>query len=220
MESSTPTILRAHCNQCSGPTKHSLVAKREVSGKSDDGSFLAEWGTVYRMLECCGCESVLLRADHWHSDYDMSDEVEYYPPRLSRRPPTWMWQLPNEWRFLLREVYTALQADSKRLAIMGARALIDIYMNDTVGDLGGFQQKLGALVSKGHLSSTDKEILTAALEAGHAAAHRGHSLKEEEVCHVMDIVENLLQRHTLKQSANALLEGIPPRSPKKQEKYD
>ena len=95
--------------------------------------------------------------------------------------------------------------------MMGARALVDVYMNDTISDVGGFEQKLKALVSQGHISSEDKNILSAALEAGHAAAHRGHVASESEVNHVMDIVESLLQKHALKISAAELKKGIPAR---------
>lgn len=202
------TLLREHCNQCLGQTKHTLVAMKRVSSTSEEDSFTVEWGTTYRMLQCRGCDAVLLKAEHWHSDYDMSSETEYYPPRLARRPPAWMWQLPDEWRFLLREIYAALQADSKRLAIMGARALVDLYINDTVGDIQGFKQRLAALVSHGYLVSGDRDTLNAALEAGQFAEQNGLALKQQDVSHVMDIIENLLQRKTLKSSADALLKGM------------
>ncbi|MNC51388.1 hypothetical protein D3C75_1006780 [compost metagenome] len=124
--------------------------------------------------------------------------------------------LPKGWIGLLNEVYSALHSNSRRLAMMGARALVDVYMNDTVSDVGGFEQKLKALVVQGHISANDKDVLAAALEAGHAAAHRGHVASESEVNHVMDIVESLLQKHALKISAAELKKGIPGRDrPKK-----
>jgi hypothetical protein len=51
------------------------------------------------------------------------------------------------------ETYAALHANSKRLALMGARALVDLFMNATIGDIGGFQRKLQKLVEEGYLSS-------------------------------------------------------------------
>ncbi|WP_447733569.1 DUF4145 domain-containing protein [Pseudomonas shirazensis] len=116
-----------------------------------------------------------------------------------------------EWQSLLSEIYTALHADSRRLAMMGARALVDMYMNDAVGDIGGFDRKLAQLVTAGLLGDQDKKILIAALEAGHAAAHRGYLPEADQVSHVMDIVENLLQKHTLTSSAEALNRHTPSR---------
>ncbi|WCE89388.1 DUF4145 domain-containing protein [Pseudomonas syringae] len=141
----------------------------------------------------------------------MSAESEYFPPRISRKSPAWVSMLPDEWQSLLREIYTALHSDSRRLAIMGVRALIDMYFNDTIGDVGGFAKKLAALVRDGHLSSVDQEILEVALDAGHAAAHRGYILQPTDVALVMDIVENLLHRHSLRASAAELGKSIPLR---------
>lgn len=113
---------------------------------------------------------------------------------------------------MLREIYAALHANSRRLAMMGARTIVDMYMNDTVGDIGGFAKKLNKLVSDGYLGRQDKEALEAALEAGHAAAHRGHMPTSAEISYVMDIVENLLQKQTLAKSAEALKKGTPSRA--------
>lgn len=95
--------------------------------------------------------------------------------------------------------------------MMGARTIVDMYMNHVVGDIGGFVQKLSQLVKAGHLGKLDKEVLEAALEAGHAASHRGHLPSSADVNHVMDIVENLLQKHALAKSAVALKMKTPPR---------
>ena len=96
--------------------------------------------------------------------------------------------------------------------MMGARTIVDMYMNDTVGDIGGFAKKLNKLVSDGHLGKQDRDVLETALEAGHAAAHRGHLPSPAEISHVMDIVENLLQKQALQRSAAALKKGTPARA--------
>ncbi|MGE6387398.1 DUF4145 domain-containing protein [Pseudomonas sp. NPDC078416] len=152
-----------------------------------------------------------MRVDWWHSDFDVSDDTDYYPPRISRQAPNWHQNLPRDLQLMLREIYAALHADSRRLAMMGARALVDMYMNETVGDIGGFVKKLNKLVTDGHLGRQDRDILEAALEAGHAAAHRGHLPTSDQITHVMDIVENLLQKKALQGSAAALKKGTPSR---------
>ncbi len=55
------------------------------------------------------------------------------------------------------------------------------------------------------------EILEAALEAGHAAAHRGHNPTIEDVTLVLDIVENLIQPLALKEKAEELRRRTPTR---------
>ncbi|WP_010490787.1 DUF4145 domain-containing protein [Pseudomonas sp. S9] len=211
-----PKQLSSFCNRCSGTTNHTKLHEliQEWAGNHD--GFGYEYSKTTSLLQCKGCEEVTLRVDHWHSEYDAIDETEYYPPRISRRPPKWEKDLPYEWRKMLREIYTALHSNSRRLAMMGARALVDMYMNDTIGDIGHFTEKLSKLASDGHLGSQDKEILKAALEAGHAASHRGHIPNSDEINHTMDIVENLLQKYPLQKSAVELQKQTPKRVRKKQ----
>lgn len=204
-------IIWCHCNICSGPTKHDLISEKTQGATEFEEGYHYEWSKTSSLIECRGCEEVTLRVDRWHSEYDASDETVYYPPRISRQPPKWERNLPREWRSMLREIYSALHANSRRLAMMGARTIVDMYMNDAVGDVGNFGQKLEKLVSDGHLGSQDKAVLEAALEAGHAAAHRGHLPTSENINHVMDIVENLVQKNALRKSAALLAKGTPPR---------
>lgn len=114
----------------------------------------------------------------------------------------------------MREIYNALHANSRRLAVMGARTLIDLYLTGAVGNHGSFEQRLASLVEAGRISVDDKDVLRAALEAGHAAAHRGHNPNTSELNSVMDIVEHLLHGFVLKQSAATLHKATPPRPQK------
>lgn len=208
----TKMMVWAHCNSCARKTKHDVVAQRisNHSAHMEDG-FEIEWTHTHRIIECRGCEAVSFHLSWWHSEYDVSEDVTLYPPRISRAMPGWSDQLPDDIGELMKEIYSALHADSRRLAMMGARACVDMYMNETIGDVGGFAEKLRALVESGHLSKIDDGILGAALEVGHAASHRGHCPSSKEVNQVMDIVENLLQKLALSKSAELLSKSTPQR---------
>lgn len=113
---------------------------------------------------------------------------------------------------VLDEVYRALDADNYRLPMMGARTLVDMLMVDKVGDVGGFAAKLQELEKAGFVSTKNREVLEAALDAGSAAAHRGHDATPAEVNIVMDIVENVLQAvYVLHEAAQKLKKSTPPR---------
>lgn len=148
----------------------------------------------------------------WDSE-SMETSEEFYPPEVSRQKPAWAKTLPEEYGELIDEVYAALHANSGALALMGARALIDMFMTKRVGDIGGFERKLEKLVTEGFLSTKNKEVLDAAIDAGSAAAHRGHKPSKSDVGRVMDIVENVLQNDVLEDSAKALRTSTPPRPP-------
>jgi hypothetical protein len=213
-------IERVHCNECGLETKHFIVATRERSGswiwhsaENPDGPGLEiSWSKTYSMLECCGCESVSLKYQDWFSeDYTGEDDITYYPPRISRRQPSWLHKLPVDMESLMSEVYTALQAGSRRLTMMGARAVLEMFILGKVGDVGNFGQKLIELQKHGYLSSRNAKVLRAALDAGSAAAHRGHQASVEEVQQVIDIVENILHADLLESAADQLQQSTPPR---------
>lgn len=204
---------KAQCSVCGGITKHFLVAKRIHRGSEPiDKTVDVSWTTTYKMLECCGCETTHLNRTFSFSEWGPGElEVENFPPPISRRPPEWHSQLSKVAEDLFKEVYAALHSDSSRLAVMGARTLLDIFVNENIGDVGGFQQKLKELQTLGFVSERNRETLDAALDLGHAAAHRGHSPKPAQVNHVIDIVENLYQGRLLEIAAIDLRKATPPR---------
>jgi len=164
------------------------------------------------MLECGGCESVILKRTTSSSEDGPFSEETYFPPAVSRRLPSWHESLSSEMQALLKEIYTALHADSRSLAMMGTRALLDMLILDKVGDRGTFPQKLDALLAEGLIGKKNRDFLEAALDAGSAASHRGHQPSGTAVNHVMDILENLLQAvYVLETAADELKKTTPPR---------
>lgn len=137
----------------------------------------------------------------------------YYPPRLARNKPDWTKRLriPHEYRELLEEIYIALHADAKRLAVMGTRALIDCYIEMTIGAQPNFKTGLKRLFTEQLISQTEKEIIEAAIEAGHASAHRGHCPDADQIHLVIDIVENIIHKELLKSPASTLKNSVPKR---------
>lgn len=208
----------AHCNKCGQETKHEVLLRRKQPGEEVANPYdhqppmTISWSTDWTVLECRGCETVTLKRLFWFSEWDRGDEqVDYFPPRLARKLPQWTESLDEPISELLEEVYAALQSGSRRLAVMGARAVLDLFMVDKVGDIGGFAVKLEKLQEKGFVSKRDQETLDAALDAGNAAAHRGHAPTSEHLNHVIDIVENLLQSDRLAGLAEAIRESTPKR---------
>jgi hypothetical protein len=216
--SDTPRIERVHCNRCGDETRHAVIAERIQHGSKtvdDELGIEISWRTRWTMLECCGCETVCLRRAYWFSEWDMDETMEFFPPPMARRPPRWLDQLGDEEKQLLEEVYVAVQSDSRRLAMMGARTVVDIVLSRD-GDHGDFSAGLKALEIHGLIGTRQREVLQAALDVGHAAAHRGHRPSREDVETVIDIVEHLLQSELLRPAADDLRMHTPPRRPRTQ----
>jgi len=89
---------------------------------------------------------------------------------------------------------------------------MDMLIVEKVGDAGTFKQKLKKLQDAGFVGAKNVEVLDAALDAGSAAAHRGHAPKPSDVNAVMDIVENLLHAvYVLPGMAQGLKKTTPSR---------
>jgi hypothetical protein len=206
----TSKVKRLHCNHCRNVTEHRFLKTVEDNGETEEGYW---WSTTYDMLQCCGCREVVLRRTFFFSeDPEQTPAVHYFPPFVSRHPPSWQYDIPQKIRAVLDEVYRSLDADTHSLPMMGARALVDMLMVEKVGDVGSFKQKLDTLAADGFIGTTQVNVLDAALDAGGAAAHRGHIPSESEVNAVMDIVENLLHAvYVLPDMAKSLKKTTPPR---------
>jgi len=109
-------------------------------------------------------------------------------------------------------MYTALHNDGRRLALMGARTLVDMLMLKEIGDVGSFEKKLKELETRGVISARGREFLSVALDFCNAAAHRGYKPAPDDLDAVMDIVENLLAAtyHLSKVSAGVKREPLAP----------
>lgn len=201
-----------HCNQCLRQTRHDIIAVRVVNATEyiDEDGYPARWQTTNTVFECRGCGSVSLRRQLAIDGLE-DDIIEYYPPPVSRQSPTWRYDLPNEITSLLEKVYTALHANSRRLALMGLRAIVDLFINATIGDIGSFKVKLDKLVDDHHLSRENRETLEVALDAGHAATHRAYNPSPYDLASVLDIMENLIRPLALKKRIEELKKNIPKR---------
>lgn len=209
----TEIIEWIHCSDCLRLTRHSVLAQHEKMSEGEPIAYCRPWwNTTYTLLMCCGCESATLRihkdCSEWDDDYV---EIEFYPTQIFRRPSRWRFEIPYEMHDLLSEIYAALHSNSYRLALMGARTMIDMFILDKIGDIGTFQQKLDALVDRGYLASQQKDILSVALEAGNAAVHRRYKPSSEVLNHVIDVVETLLQSYALEKASDSVKNKIPHR---------
>ena len=236
--------VKIQCTKCLNLTSHHLLKKiknedSEVAYTLDNGNQeTMDWWTVFEMLQCKGCDEVTLRKTYWFSETHDTPEITFYPPRAARKLPHWFNDLrcfirvdskannnlrinfwrdyPTEmWADLLEEIYAAIHGDNRRLAAMGARALLDSIMEATLDNPPGtFAEKLNMMKTDQLISEPDFSLLKAAIDVGSAAAHRCHNPSRNDLNHVMDIAEGLLHSFILNKAnvAEALSENTPERN--------
>lgn len=218
----------SHCNECGQETLHKVVKVLKRSRDFDEDPYTVTVGSTWRILQCCGCHEVSMSRIDWCSEDDAQDPPAptYFPPRVSRRKPGWLVQREAPgYQGLLDEVYAALHADSRRLAMMGARAVIDKAIAKQVGDRGTFAHGIDALEKAGLIGKLDRPLIEAAFDAGSASMHRGHQPSIESLNTVIDIVERVVHAEVLAEKAKELAAATPARPPraakaKKTEKQD
>ncbi len=217
-------IERIHCNNCGRETKHELkhqIKHEDTTHAYDADSRMLEvdtwWVLENELFECQGCEEVTLKRSGRSSELDPDSEVvTHFPPRVARQPPHWLSKVKDKnVAALLREVYAALQADSRRLAMMGCRAVLDRIMVIAVGDLGNFDKMLDEMVAQQLLSKPERDVLAAAIDAGSASAHRGYLPTPEALDHIVSIVEHAVEATLLPNVAKEIKRTTPRRPRRK-----
>lgn len=202
-------------------TRHTIVAE-SVRTRSEGSVDIFR---TSQLLECGGCEYTVLRKLVHFSEFqerpgDMDPDPEILPPPASHREPVWIDELDNYiLRAVLREVYLSLNVGLRFLPAVGIRTALDVLINEKVGDVGTFEQKLEKLVGAGFVSAEEKDRLAVLAEAGHAAAHRGYAPEPQVLDVVLKILESVVEwlyievkRSTeLSRAAHQIRPTIPPR---------
>ena len=137
----------------------------------------------------------------WASREDTPEFERYFPAHDVRPLPKWLDTLPRAMAELYRETLRAFAENHLWLVAMGSRTLIDMFAVERLGDIGGFSAKLTNLQAQGYLAARDVDLVKSAVEVGHEATHRNIRPTAQDCHAVLDIVEHLLQRIALDNTA-------------------
>lgn len=222
-------ILKTHCNRCSGHRRHEVLhTENTVWHEELDDSFYINGSDDYKLVKCCGCETVSLVHESRMSE-DTNDDgspnitIYRYPAESYRAEPAWIseliWEMGLDNNFIqeyIREIYISLRNNSPRLATMGIRALLEHVMIDKVSDNGTFNKNLNVFENKGFVSKSQRQILEQVLDAGHATIHRLFKPTQTDVGKLMDITESIIESIYINASrARDISRKVPKRASKK-----
>ena len=198
-----------HCNHCGSETWHSESEPFKNRAEVVDEGVTISFCETSAMLQCQVCKRTQLRVRKWNSENGDCGQ-SFFPPHSMHKAPPWLKELPSEYRVLALQIYPALDAGSYGLALMGARALLDIYISRHSAVQNDFKKKLEDLQKSGSLSPKQIEILVPTFDAGSAAAHRGFIPTESNVLTALQVVENLIHQDVLGVKTLSLKKETPP----------
>lgn len=222
-------ITNNYCSRCKNDTRHSVIASeicvetKEIFFESlkGDSSYLIACNN-WKLLRCLGCENLDVKIGELHlgpkdemaklTKEFLQEKVgvfRSFPSKAERIIPIWIFSLEKNYIELLAEIYSATNAGSVRLALMGMRTILDQYINETIGDVGTFAQKIATLASEGHISTAQEKLISVAIDAGNATAHRGFKPNKKIINAVLDIVEHLLKTRFLMLKTEEISLEIP-----------
>lgn len=211
----TSSSVFVHCNRCHAETHHVLRGECKATDHCFDevSRTQIDFAETYTLLQCQICGQGRLQVVMWNSENDGSPP-SLFPCSEFRRPPEWLNDLEQTQRFLLKEIYAALDIGMYAVALMGVRAVLDVWVSNQTSGGNNFPKKLGPLVTYGTLSWRQVEILEVVFDAGSAAAHRGYAPSQPDALAAIEAVENLLQQHLLVPKILAMKGNTPQREHK------
>ena len=165
------------CKKCQAPNLH----KDEYWTKTDEGAHPT--GEAQKLITQIKENGFCNEYDYKRLSFPKIQILESY---------RWSFNLPEEDMLLFWEVLSAWENNLYVLALSGIRTMIDRYMVKKVGDIGNFQNKLENLLKQGHVNKTQYELLSIAIEAGNAAAHRGFRPDKQMLNDLLKIVEDII----------------------------
>jgi hypothetical protein len=202
---------QSFCNACQRHTNHEALSSHSRVYLEGQTEHPREMNENWVVLQCRGCDSIKVLIIQTSADSSDAREIHFPAPQV-RNIPKWTAQLPEEIHNLVGEVYKALNADCPRLLTMGTRAIVDGMLNNLIGDIGNFQDKLSKAVDGGHLTIEQRKVIDAAVQVGHAASHRGFQPSIQQLTDVLDIVEHVLvDRYVIGKASIRLSASTPSR---------
>lgn len=223
-ESTEAKLTRGHCPAC-GPDRNTHIRASYCEQWHDDVT--AVWSIdTYNILQCGGCSTIFVQREYVFSeDVDCEQTVDgtwkqvskpqtsYWPAAAKRKRPGWLDELKDATlRMVLTEVYSALDADHRILAAIGARTTLERAMVLLGATEQGFSGKLKELQVQGIVSSHEKDVLIVLTDAGSASAHRAWQPSSQDIQTIMAGIEAFLPRTLIYgEAVSAMQQDIPPR---------
>lgn len=204
--------IKSYCRDCCKKTNHDILSEHTESHREEYSCDIS-----YQILQCLGCDTKSFRNvfydleaayptydNHW----EVPEDVTVYPKAVEGHKEIQnLWELPDIVRTIYSEVLTALRENSKVLAGLGLRAVVEAVCNDLTISGRSLEVRINKLASSGYISKNDAERLHGIRFMGNDAAHDIKTPKDTTLSVALQIVEHLIASvYILENKANGNIE--------------
>jgi hypothetical protein len=217
-EAPTKKTVRAHCPTCGHDRNARVLCEHDERWQSQDESAIGV--DHYRVLKCGGCDTVFVQREEIEFEVDGNRTRSFYWPSAVVQPrPQWLdqiFKIDDTLYYLLLEIYEALNND---LIVTPALAMRTAF--DRASELLGvdptltFEKKLEELERQGRIGADQKATLSALVDAGGAAAHRGWRPSIKQLRTMISIIESFLYQALFVADEAKRLKAAVPARPKR-----
>ena len=200
-------FIYAPCGNCKNITKAKVLSRVKLEGREFVGDeLLFGWDDTMEIIQCQGCEELLLKKSHTNSEdsYHVESESGYeeqpviterfFPnPEQDRVAIQDDHLLPAGLRRIYFETVKALNEDSPVLAGIGIRAIVETICKDKQAEGNRLDQKINSLVKLDVLAQGGAEVLHKVRTLGNRSAHEVEPHNSVSLGLAMDVVEHLIK---------------------------
>ena len=209
--------IKSYCRDCCKNTNHNVLSEHTDAYREEYSCDIS-----YQILQCLGCDTKSFRNVFYDleaayptdgNNWEVPEEVTVYPKAVEgHKEIKNLWDLPDIVRTIYSEVLTALRENSKVLAGLGLRAVVEAVCNDLTIPGRNLEVRINKLVSSGYISKNDAERLHGIRFMGNDAAHDIKTPKSTTLSVALQIVEHLIASvYILENQANGNIESTVSR---------
>ncbi len=192
--------LWSYCAKCLQQTKHASLYKKMVK---EEDEYMSYGAHLFYVLECNGCEEISFRKDYHnymntYQDIEGKDkytiESKVYPSQLENHQilqPLHI--LPKKVRNVYEQTILAFKGESKLLAGVGFRAVIEAICLEENIKGSNLEQKINNLAKNRLITEKEAERLHSIRFLGNDSVHEIEIPSDEKLYMVLDVVEHLLK---------------------------
>lgn len=194
---------RLQCNECRRVTIHTLEARCVGSWSEDNPYGHIDGWTNFSLYRCGACDEVcflkeayfseLYDHDHEGNIYLIPDEMQYPPPSSAEFAFDTDFT-PSDLNELIEEMLYALSGSKLKLATVALRMVVEFIVKDKKCSGKDLQKKINDLHEKGHIDSTQLNLLQKIRIKGNAGAHERIAMTRSEMIAGIGIVNLLLEK--------------------------